>query len=832
MAAKQDGTFSSKAAPTSSLPDARAPVIEIRGDHLIIKSSAFFAGTGSLARNFLERAFLLDEVRAAVLNHRVGSIGLTLDPLAQPGLVLKRLGALLRQPPAATARLRLNADRLPLEAQAPGLPVRVTRLGNTLTTFRARALSVDHIRIAHPLLRVHGIRQRVFDLLRSVHGVTQVRAAALRREGITVTYDEKLISAERLLRVLDDSWPHISRGPKIAAPPKKLAVAASLLALSLTAQFFRATLLPWATAAVVLYQLPNVFAAIRDLQRRKVGVPAMSTMGFGFLLWSRLPFVASLFATFAQAWPALADSLALRSERRLFAAQRKRLTWARLTDTDAGEIEIDIATLKPGMSISVRKGDYIPADGTVLEGFAALDDNALTGARGAIDKFPGDPVYAGAHVTDGALRMRVTRAGHATSSAALARALPHGKIADLPSAFEVQRIGDRNAKPAMVGASLLLLATRASRLPRVMIRPDYVTAPRLSVHLSALTAVAEALAAGALIRTPAALDRIRGADICVLDDSVDLSRSEVRVADIKAENSGLGRQALALAAAALERSGDARQTALGKESARLQLALPRLHDIRRFAGALFGRDNAGSAISIMAPAIALHHEMRAPPEIARLLRAEADRNIIGPELRAIAVARGRDILALIRFERSGTPRIAQTIAALRQKVKHIRFVHLSSAPQDAAEAHAGQLHLDAVFGGLRGEAKVEAMRSMGAGAIWLGNGADAATAAMRVAAAVSISTAGLATLAKDSADIVLLRGDTDALLATYAAAERRLQRLEADKRLVYLANLSALAGGFSLGFNSLHAGLTSNLGTAAVFLARWRSLKGLDIKPT
>jgi hypothetical protein len=59
------------------------------------------------------------------------------------------------------------------------------------------------------------------------------------------------------------------------------------------------------------------------------------------------------------------------------------------------------------------------------------------------------------------------------------------------------------------------------------------------------------------------------------------------------------------------------------------------------------------------------------------------------------------------------------------------------------------------------------------------------------------------------------------------SAERRLNRLKADYRVVYMANLAALAGGFVAGFGSLQAGLTSNLGSAAVFLSHWRSLNSL-----
>ena len=82
----------------------------------------------------------------------------------------------------------------------------------------------------------------------------------------------------------------------------------------------------------------------------------------------------------------------------------------------------------------------------------------------------------------------------------------------------------------------------------------------------------------------------------------------------------------------------------------------------------------------------------------------------------------------------------------------------------------------------------------------------------------------------DKADVVLLRDDLRAILTLRDAAEAHFWRLKSDYRTVYLANLAALAGGFAGGFGSLQAGLTSNLGSAAVFLGRWRELVTLSVR--
>ena len=99
------------------------------------------------------------------------------------------------------------------------------------------------------------------------------------------------------------------------------------------------------------------------------------------------------------------------SQRRLFATHRQRSTWARVVRGDGREHEVDIDVLKVGDVIAVREGEIIPADGVVTEGLAAVDEEALCGVVGAVDKSPGDAVYAASFVRDGRLMVRVEKLG-------------------------------------------------------------------------------------------------------------------------------------------------------------------------------------------------------------------------------------------------------------------------------------------------------------------------------------------------------------------------------------------------------------------------------------
>jgi cation transport ATPase len=301
----------------------------------------------------------------------------------------------------------------------------------------------------------------------------------------------------------------------------------------------------------------------------------------------------------------------------------------------------------------------------------------------------------------------------------------------------------------------------------------------------------------------------------------------VQVEDVKSGSWTVGAEALALAAAALAAGDDPRESALRRESERGRSTVPLARATHRIAGATLFVDESGSLVTVATPDFALRNLRTPASDVLRILRAEAGAIGSDPATRALAVARGRDILGVIRFNRRGPLLAADSVSALRRQMPNVQFVHLSSGPQDVAETRTDSIGLDAVFGGLDLAAKVQALRSISSHAIWIGDGGDLKSGPIRAAAAVTVSAAGIDALPRDVADIVLLRGDLASLAVARRSAEHRLDRLKDDYRVVYFANLAALAGGVVAGFGSLRAGLTSNLGSAAVFLSHWHSLNRL-----
>lgn len=117
------------------------------------------------------------------------------------------------------------------------------------------------------------------------------------------------------------------------------------------------------------------------------------------------------------------------------------------------ETEVPVSELKPGDLVILKPGDRIPTDGVVLEGTSALDESMLTGESVPVDKSAGSEVYAGTVNLNGRLLMRVTATGENTALANIVAAVQHAQS----SRANIQRLGDRVSSvfvPVVVGIAV------------------------------------------------------------------------------------------------------------------------------------------------------------------------------------------------------------------------------------------------------------------------------------------------------------------------------------------------------------------------------------------
>jgi P-type Cu+ transporter len=128
---------------------------------------------------------------------------------------------------------------------------------------------------------------------------------------------------------------------------------------------------------------------------------------------------------------------------------------ARRRNPDGAEAQVRISEIRADDLVVLRPGDRIPTDGVVSEGVSTIDESMLTGESAPVEKTTSSPVYTGTLVLDGRLVIRVTGTGEKTALARIIAAVQRAQS----SRANVQRLGDRVSSVFVPIVVLIALAS-------------------------------------------------------------------------------------------------------------------------------------------------------------------------------------------------------------------------------------------------------------------------------------------------------------------------------------------------------------------------------------
>ncbi|MGX1756061.1 heavy metal translocating P-type ATPase [Streptomyces lydicus] len=192
---------------------------------------------------------------------------------------------------------------------------------------------------------------------------------------------------------------------------------------------------------------------------------------------------------------------------------------------DGREVRIPTAALQAGDRFTVRPGEKIATDGTVLEGASAVDASMLTGESVPVEVSPGDTVVGATVNAGGRLVVEATRVGADTQLARMARLVEdaqNGKAA-------AQRLADKISAvfvPAVIALALgtlgCWLATGAGAVAAFTAAVAVlIIACPCALGLATPTALMVGTGRGAqlgiLLKGPEVLESTRRVDTVVLD---------------------------------------------------------------------------------------------------------------------------------------------------------------------------------------------------------------------------------------------------------------------------------------------------------------------------
>ena len=457
---------------------------------------------------------------------------------------------------------------------------------------------------------------------------------------------------------------------------------------------------------------------------------------------------------------------------------------AALLPDEAERIEGDeIVTVAPsdlrtGDLVLVRPGASIPADGTVVEGRADVDESMITGESRAVERTTGDRVVAGTVATDSNLRIEVTETGEGTALAGIQRLVSEAQS----SSSRAQRIADRAAAWLFwfaLGAAVItaLVWTLLGMPDDAVIRTVTVLviacphALGLAIPLVVSLATERAARAGVLVTDRLALEGMRTVDTVLFDKTGTLTRGEPELSEIAvAPGSGLDQQTLlGLAAAAESESEHPLAGAIRERAAADGATVPAAAEVA-----------SAPALGVSAQVEGREIRVGGPRLLEETGAAELQESPAWREEGAIVlhVLRDGEPVGVLKLADAVREESREAIDALH--ARDIQVVMITGDAQNVAEHVGAELGIDRIFAGVRPEDKasrVAALQDEGRTVAMVGDGVNDAPALAR--ADVGLAIGAGTDVAIGSAGVVLASSDPRSVLSVIElsrAAYRKMRQ--------------------------------------------------------
>ncbi|GIX09563.1 heavy metal translocating P-type ATPase [Elioraea sp.] len=521
--------------------------------------------------------------------------------------------------------------------------------------------------------------------------------------------------------------------------------------------------LVWSAAAVPV-ALHVGLAAAQALAGGRVGVDVIALAAILGAVALDEAAAAAVVALMVAGGEALEDWAQGRAKRSLTAlAARAPRRAARLVDGTVEEI--DAASIRPGDMLLVRPGETVPADGTLTDPEAALDESALTGEPLPQRLRAGAQLRSGAVNAGAAFRMRATASAAASTYAAIVRLAEQAAASRAP----LTRLADRFAVLFIaVTAVVAGLAWALSGDPVRALAVLVVATPCpliLAAPIALVAGVGRAAARGIVVKGAGVIERLARIRIVLFDKTGTLTPGRPRLAAIETVPEVRREAALRLAAALAQASTHPVSAALVAAARDRGLAVPAPEAAAETAGGGLSGRVEGQAVMLGSEGF-LRERGLVPPEALAIAASLAVAGSV-----AWLAADGRVVAAFVMAD-GLRPEVRRTMRRLRALgVRRIGLVTGDRA--EAAAPVAAVLRLDAVHAGVSPEGKIAAVREeRGRGPVaMVGDGVNDAPALAAADIGIAMGAHGTAAAA-EAADAVLLVDRVDRVAEAVAIARR------------------------------------------------------------
>lgn len=436
---------------------------------------------------------------------------------------------------------------------------------------------------------------------------------------------------------------------------------------------------------------------------------------------------------------------------------------AHLVKEDEQEEDIPVSDVQIGDVLRVRPGEKIPTDGIVIEGTSDVNESMLTGESLPISKHEGDKVYgATTNGSSGSLLIRAERIGNDTLLAQIIALVIKVRQSRAP----VQRLADKVSGYFVQGVVLIAIITAAawwqfgpSPQPEIgllnAIAVLIVACPcalGLATPMSIVVGTGKAAHYGLLISNAAALENMEKVDTVVLDKTGTITEGKPVFVDLFPAEDFDKNSLLRLAGSVERKSEHPYAAAIVNGVVDQGLGLATALEFQSFPGMGVTGEVTGKRVAVGNAAFL--QSLGINPDALETM-AQPHRN---EGKAAMLIAVDDAAAGIVVVADTIKPGAEEALKLLREQ--NLRLVMLTGDNMLTARAIAKQLGMNEFEAGVSPEQKaalIEIMKSEGRIVAMVGDGVNDAPAL--AAANVSIAMGNGTDVAKETADIVLVKGD-------------------------------------------------------------------------